>query len=64
MVQPSVSGILLERRAIDGESPVNDSQLTRDGTLSTAGHVKSRGNLRGPSRKAKYSLATDSEPVP
>jgi hypothetical protein len=25
--------------------------------------VKARLNLRGPSRKAKYSLATDSEPV-
>jgi hypothetical protein len=26
-------------------------------------HVKRRLNLRGPSRKAKYSLETDSEPV-
>ncbi len=25
--------------------------------------MKARLNLRGPSRKAKYSLATDSEPV-
>ena len=32
--------------------------------LSTAGHVKSGRKLRGPSRKAKYSLVTDSEPVP
>jgi len=31
--------------------------------LSRAGHVKAGSNLRGPSRKAKYSLATDSEPV-
>ena len=29
--------------------------LARDGFLSSAGHVKSRVNLRGPSRKAKYS---------
>ena len=35
-----------------------------DRYLSSAGHVESRVNLRGPSRKAKYSLATDSEPVP
>jgi hypothetical protein len=38
--------------------------LTLDRYLSSAGHVESRVNLRGPSRKAKYSLATDSEPVP
>ena len=28
------------------------------------GHVKSRVNLRGPPRKAKYSWMTDSETVP
>ena len=28
------------------------------------GHVKSRVNLRGPPRKAKYYLVTDSELVP
>ena len=32
-----------------------------EGYLSKSGHVKSRLNLRGPSRKAKYSLTTDSE---
>jgi hypothetical protein len=31
---------------------------------STAGHEEPCGNLGGPSPKAKYSLATDSEPVP
>lgn len=31
--------------------------------LSKARHVKAGLNPRGPSRKAKYSLATDSEPV-
>jgi hypothetical protein len=31
--------------------------------LSRAGHVKARSNPRGPSRKAKYYLATDSEEV-
>ena len=29
--------------------------------LSRSGHVKPRLNRRGPSRKAKYSLMTDSE---
>ncbi len=54
----------LERPAIEGDSPLSEVVLAPMGTLSTAGHEKSRGNLRGPSRKAKYSLATDSEPVP
>ena len=31
---------------------------------STAGHEKSCGNPGGPPPKAKYSLVTDSEPVP
>ena len=32
-----------------------------EGYLSRSGHVESRLNPRGPSRKAKYSLTTDSE---
>ena len=32
--------------------------------LSTARHEKSRRNLGGPSPNPKYSLVTDSEPVP
>ncbi len=36
----------------------------RAGYPSKAGHVKSCLNLPGPSGKAKYSLATDSELVP
>ena len=31
--------------------------------LSRSGHGKAGPNLRGPSRKAKYTLATDSAPV-
>jgi hypothetical protein len=31
--------------------------------LSRAGHVEAGLKRRGPSRKAKYSLATDSAPV-
>ena len=33
------------------------------GILSKTMHVKRGLNRRGPSRKAKYSLVTDSEPV-
>ena len=35
--------------------------LPPGGYLSRSGHVEPRLNLRGPSRKAKYSLITDSE---
>src|SRR5947209_11781242 len=37
-------------------------QYPRAWHLSRAGHVKAGSNLRGPSRKAKYSPATDSVP--
>lgn len=37
---------------------------SRAGYPSTAGHVQSCPNLPGPSGKAKYYLATDSEQVP
>ena len=52
------------KRAIEGESPVHEIILKLSGILSSAGHEKSCVNLRGPSRKAKYSRETDSEPVP
>ncbi len=35
--------------------------LTPEGYLSRSGHVEPRLNLRGPSRKAKHYLMTDSE---
>ena len=35
--------------------------LPPEGYLSRSGHVEPRLNLRGPSRKAKYYLTTDSE---
>ena len=55
----------METRATEGNGPVGESNLNfLDETLSTAGHVKPGRNLRGPPRKAKYSLATDSELVP
>lgn len=54
----------LERSAREGNSPVAKNLFPPRRTLSTAGHVKPRGKLGGPPPKAKYSLATDSEPVP
>ena len=54
---------VLESSTIDGDSPVQASVMIQERHLSRAGHVKSCLNLRGPSRKAKYSQKTDSEPV-
>ena len=53
----------LESWTVDGDSPVQASVMIGEGHLSRAGHVKSCLNPRGPSRKAKYSQKTDSEPV-
>ena len=44
----------MELCAIEGESPVLEIDLLPSSILSTAGHVKSCGNLPGPSGKAKY----------
>ncbi len=55
----------LERRAIEGDSPVTETVVQAlTAYPSKAGHVKSCLNLRGPSRKAKYYLETDSGQVP
>jgi hypothetical protein len=51
----------LERQAIAGDSPVQEALRH---VLSRAGHVKSCLKIGGPPPKAKYSLLTDSEPVP
>jgi len=40
--------------------PYAKTRQPPEGYLSRSGHVESRLNLRGPSRKAKYSLTTDS----
>ena len=53
----------LESLTKDGDSPVQVSVMIQERHLSRAGHVKSCLNPRGPSRKAKYSQKTDSEPV-
>ena len=58
------SGSELESSSIGGDRPVRKTMKHSGDFLSTAGHVKPRGNLGGPSSKAKYSSATDSEPVP
>ena len=53
------------KRAKEGDSPVSEKQKSfLVVLLSTAGLEKSCGNLRGPSRKAKYYSVTDSEQVP
>jgi hypothetical protein len=51
----------MERPATEGDSPVHESLEPPEKYLSRPGHVKPRLNRRGPSRKAKYSLMTDSE---
>ena len=60
----SRQGKRLESRVTEGDNPVPEVEQQRRRYLSTAGHVKPRGNLGGPSSKAKYYLATDSELVP
>ena len=48
-----------------GKSPVFETHAASGRIIpSNAGTVKTGVNLRGPPRKSKYSLATDSEPVP
>ena len=54
----------MERSIKEGDNPVSERDQTWEGIQSTVGHVKSGGNLGGPPSKAKYSLVTDSEPVP
>ena len=51
-----ILGETAEYCTIDGESPVTENiNQTSDEIPSSMGHVKSRVNLRGPPRKAKYS---------
>ena len=56
--------MVLEGPARVGESPVCENPKPPRSFLSRSGHVEPRLNLGGPPSKAKYSLATDSEPVP
>ena len=59
-----VSRIGLESRTAEGNSPVRESDLPPEWHPSIAESGKVRVNLRGPPRKAKYILATDSARVP
>ena len=52
----------LEKGARAGDSPVGESRIGPSGYPSRVGHVKPGLNRRGPSRKAKDSMTTDSEP--
>src|SRR5262249_35612025 len=61
VIKPIPSGSALERATTAGDSPVRGRGWSRDRHLSRAGHVKAGSNPGGPSPKAKYSLATDSE---
>jgi hypothetical protein len=54
----------MESRPIEGERPLTKNRILLSGTLSNTMHVKLRMNLCRPRHKAKYSLVTDSEPVP
>ena len=51
----------LERRAIGGDSPVGEGDGLQAGIPSSARPVKPGVKQRGPPRKAKYFLVTDSE---
>src|SRR3954447_14032696 len=58
----SVSRSPLESGTRAGDSPVGDIVSSPIRYPSRVGHVKPGPNRRGPSRKAKYSMTTDSEP--
>ena len=55
---------MFEWHTIEGDSPVFEMLSPPNRHLSTAEHEKFRGNLPGPSGKAKYNTVTDSELVP
>ena len=60
-----VNRAALERPAIEGDSPVGESEhISWRIFPSRTGHEEPCLNLGGPSSKAKYVLTTDSEPVP
>jgi hypothetical protein len=59
-----VSGTGLESRVTEGNNPVRENEQPPAWHPSSAETEKFRVNLRGPPRKAKYKLATDSARVP
>ena len=54
----------VEKPTIGRDSRVRENLQNLVWHPSNAGHEESCMNLPGPSGKAKYSLVTDSEPVP
>ena len=54
----------MENHSIERERRVTENPRQPSGILSSTGHVKPCVNLRGPPRKPKYYLVTDSELVP
>src|SRR5215204_876313 len=57
-----VSRSPLEEGTAAGDSPVGQDGTCASRYPSRVGHVKPGLNRRGPSRKAKHSMTTDSEP--
>ena len=51
----------MEKHTIEGESPVYERKVKVSKFQSSARHEESRMKERGPSRKAKYYLVTDSD---
>ena len=54
---------MLEKRTVEGDSPVSEKGDSLGTFPSSAGLVESGVNSGGPPPKAKYSLATDSGTV-
>ena len=61
VTKQSSSGRVWKRPPERVTVPYATLELSPERYLSRSGHVEPRLNLRGPSRKAKYSLTTDSE---
>ena len=61
VTKQSASGTLWKLRPQRVIVPYATVVLSPERYLSRSGHVEPRLKLRGPSRKAKYSLTTDSE---
>ena len=49
----------MEKPAVEGESPVSESEADGSEIQSSTGHVEPCVNERRPLRKAKYYLVTD-----
>ena len=61
VTKQSISGSIWKVAPQRVTVPYAKVELPPEGYLSRSGHVEPRLNLRGPSRKAKYSPMTDSE---